>query len=64
MPQVFFVNNLQLSRFECAYKTWLEFNALPVPEEPGLKMAHLKKLNQTLSQLIGALQFIPQEPDL
>lgn len=64
MPQVFFVNNLQLSRFERAYKPWLEINALPVPEEPFQKLAHLKKLNQALFQLIGALQFIPQEPDL
>lgn len=64
MPQVYFVNNLQLSRFERAYKTWLEINALPLPEDPDQKPAHLKNLSQALLQLTGAMQFVPQEPDL
>ena len=64
MPQVFFVNNLQLSRFERAYKKWLETSALPVPEESTQKLSHLKNLNLALLELTGAMQFIPEEPDL
>jgi len=64
MPQVFFVNNLQLSRFERAYKKWLETNALPVPEEPTQKLSHLKNLSVALFELSGAMQFVPEEPDL
>jgi len=64
MPQVFFVNNLQLSRFERAYKKWLETRSLPVPEEPTQKLSHLKNLNLALFELTGALQFVPEEPDL
>jgi hypothetical protein len=64
MPHVYFVNNLQLSRFERAYKKWLETSALPVPEDPAQKLSHLKNLNQALLELAGAMQFVPEEPDL
>lgn len=64
MPSVHFLNNLQLSRLEHAYKTWLELSALAVPEAPGEKLSHLKALNQALFELEGAIQFVPEEPDL
>lgn len=63
MPHIHFLNNLQLSRLEHAYKSWLELNAIPVPNEPGERITHLKNLNQALFELEGAMQFVPEEPD-
>lgn len=64
MPQVYFVNNLQLSRLEHAYKNWIELNALPIPASPTEKVTHLKKLNVALFELEGAMVIVPEEPDL
>lgn len=63
MPHVYFLNNLQLSRLEHAYKNWLELNALPIPTDPAARVSHLKQLNQALFEIEGAMQFVPDEPD-
>jgi hypothetical protein len=60
MPQVFFVDNIQMSRFEYAWKRWLELRMLPVPENPLQKTAHLQDLSQALKELIAAMQFLPE----
>ncbi len=64
MPQVYFLNNLQLSRLEHAYKNWIELNALAIPEDPTEKAAHLKNLSHALFELEGAMVIVPEEPDL
>lgn len=64
MPHIHFLNNLQLSRFEHAYKNWLEINRLPFPEEETEKAEHIRRLNAALFELEGAMIFIPEEPDL
>ena len=64
MPEIYFANNLQLSRFERAYKAWLELYVLPWPDDPTERKQHLQALSIALNELIGALQFVPEEPDL
>jgi hypothetical protein len=64
MPHVYFLNNLQLSRLEHAYKNWLELNALAIPVDPTEKAAHLKNLSHALFELEGAMVVVPEEPDL
>lgn len=64
MPHIHFVNNLQLSRFEHAYKNWLEINSLPFPEGESEKTEHIRHLSAALFELEGAMIFIPEEPDL
>jgi len=64
MPQVYFLNNLQLSRLEHAYHNWLVLNALAIPDDPTEKAAHLKNLSHALFELEGAMVIVPEEPDL
>ena len=62
MPQVVFLNNVQLSHFEYAFKPWLELYAVPDPEDPALLDELLIKRNESLKKLVAAMVFVPPPP--
>ncbi len=62
MPDVVFLNNIQLSKFEYAYKNWLELFVKPIPEDKTARQQHLSHLAERLEKLIGSMEFIPLPP--
>lgn len=63
MPQIYFLDNVQLCHLEKAWKSWLELRVLPVPEGVTARRQHLKALRDALKNLRDAMEFIPLEPE-
>jgi hypothetical protein len=62
MPEVIFLNNIQLSKFEYAYKSWIELLSTPEPEDQEEMDKLLVKRNEALQKLLSAMIFIPPPP--
>ena len=62
MPQVAFLNNIQLSKFEYAWKSWLELAVLHAPQDPSLLEGFLEKRKEALKKLLAAMVFVPPPP--
>jgi hypothetical protein len=64
MPQVYFVDNIPLSRFERAFKKWLETRAVISPIDPAELDDHKRLLSEAHHDLLAAMQFIPVLPEI
>lgn len=62
MPEVFFLENIPLSRFEQAWKQWLEMAVTPLPTDEDDLDEYKKLRHKALHRLIAAMQFVPKLP--